>query len=58
MRVGEVPKKLIHTCIKSTFALLCALAWNLAKLFFRIQIFMWLMGFRNRCWSAVFPATT
>ena len=58
MSVREVPEKLIHVHVKSTFALLCALAWNLAQLFFRIQIFMWLMGFRNQRWSAVFPATT
>ena len=59
MSVREVPEKLIHVHVKSTFALssLC-FSLEFSSAFFRIQIFMWLMGFRNQRWSAVFPATT
>ena len=37
MSVREVPEKLIHVHVKSTFALLCALAWNLAQLFLEFK---------------------
>ena len=50
---GEVP----CTC-KIDFCTSLCFSLGFSSAFFRMQIFMWLMGFRNQHWSAVFPATT
>ena len=59
MSMGEVPEKLSYTCTcKINFCTSLCFSLEFSSAFFRIQIFMWLMGFRNQRWSAVFPATT